>query len=148
MTKHRQQSTKVRTKGIDQYGVRFVFCYTYTFRIAVSSGEFGFPSGSVVKIHLQCRRCRFNSSVGKIPWRKATHSSIIAWKIPWTEESSGLHSMGVTKSRTQLRTHTTDNNQLENSYLCHHVMPNLIPANLPFLKSALFVMNITNPVLF
>ena len=49
MTKHRQQSTKVRTKGIDQYGVRFVFCYTYTFRIAVSSGEFGFPSGLVVK---------------------------------------------------------------------------------------------------
>ena len=25
---------------------------------------------------------------------------------------------------------------------------NLIPANLPFLKSALFVMNVTNPVFF
>ena len=24
----------------------------------------------------------------------ATHSSIIAWKIPWTEESGGLQSMG------------------------------------------------------
>ena len=24
----------------------------------------------------------------------ATHSSILAWKIPWTEESGGLHSMG------------------------------------------------------
>ena len=23
----------------------------------------------------------------------ATHSSILAWKIPWTEESSGLQSM-------------------------------------------------------
>ena len=25
----------------------------------------------------------------------ATHSSILAWKIPWTEEPAGLH--GVTK---------------------------------------------------
>ena len=24
----------------------------------------------------------------------ATHSSILAWKIPWTEELSGLQSMG------------------------------------------------------
>ena len=24
----------------------------------------------------------------------ATHSSILAWKIPWTEESGGLWSMG------------------------------------------------------
>ena len=24
----------------------------------------------------------------------ATHSSILAWKIPWTEEPGGLHSMG------------------------------------------------------
>ena len=32
----------------------------------------------------------------------ATHSSILAWKIPWTKESGGLHSMGVTKSQTGL----------------------------------------------
>ena len=25
---------------------------------------------------------------------KATHSSILAWKIPWTEEPGGLQSMG------------------------------------------------------
>ena len=25
--------------------------------------------------------------------KMATHSSILAWKIPWTEESSGLQSM-------------------------------------------------------
>ena len=24
----------------------------------------------------------------------ATHSSILAWKIPWTEEPGGLHSTG------------------------------------------------------
>ena len=32
----------------------------------------------------------------------ATHSSMLAWKIPWTEEPGGLQSMGVAKSRTQL----------------------------------------------
>ena len=40
----------------------------------------------------------------------ATHSSILVWKIPWTEEPGGLQSMGyrqraaiygVAKSRTQ-----------------------------------------------
>ena len=25
---------------------------------------------------------------------RATHSSILAWRIPWTEEPSGLQSMG------------------------------------------------------
>ena len=30
----------------------------------------------------------------------AMHSSILAWKIPWTEESGGLQSMGSQKSRT------------------------------------------------
>ena len=28
----------------------------------------------------------------------ATHSSILAWKIPWTEEPGRLQSTGVTKS--------------------------------------------------
>ena len=27
----------------------------------------------------------------------ATHSSILAWRIPWKEESGKLQSMGVTK---------------------------------------------------
>ena len=30
----------------------------------------------------------------------ATHSSILAWGIPWTEEPDGLQSMGSTKSQT------------------------------------------------
>ena len=35
---------------------------------------------------------------------KATHSSILAWRIPWTEEPGRLLSMdGVTKSRTWLK---------------------------------------------
>ena len=30
----------------------------------------------------------------------ATHSSILAWGIPWTEEPGGLQSMGSIKSQT------------------------------------------------
>ena len=33
----------------------------------------------------------------------ATHSSILAWRIPWTEEPGGLQSIGIIKSRTQLK---------------------------------------------
>ena len=36
-----------------------------------------------------------------------THSSILAWRIPWTEEPGKLHTVHeVTKSLTQLRTNT------------------------------------------
>ena len=30
----------------------------------------------------------------------ANHSSILAWKIPWTEEPGGAAVHGITKSRT------------------------------------------------
>ena len=33
-------------------------------------------------------------NVGSIPGGMATHSSILAWRIPWTEEPGGLHSIG------------------------------------------------------
>ena len=37
----------------------------------------------------------------------ATHSSISAWKIPWTEELGRLQSMGLQKSQTGLTEYTT-----------------------------------------
>ena len=33
----------------------------------------------------------------------ATHSSILAWRIPWTEEPGGLQSSRVSKSQTRLK---------------------------------------------
>ena len=36
----------------------------------------------------------------------ATHSSILAWKIPWTEEPGRLQSMGSQRVRTQLSNFT------------------------------------------
>ena len=32
----------------------------------------------------------------------ATHFSILAWEIPWTEQPGGLQSMGSQKSQTRL----------------------------------------------
>ena len=42
------------------------------------------------------------SLIWKDPLEKGrvTHSSILAWRIPWTEESCGLQSHGVSKSYT------------------------------------------------
>ena len=34
----------------------------------------------------------------------ATHFSILAWEIPWTDEPDGLQSMGSQKTWTQLST--------------------------------------------
>ena len=42
----------------------------------------------------------------------ATHSSILAWKIPWAEEPGGLQSIGQQRVRHGLateHTHTSDN---------------------------------------
>ena len=36
----------------------------------------------------------------------ATHSSILAWRIPWTEEPGGLQSMGLQRVGNDLVTNT------------------------------------------
>ena len=46
----------------------------------------------------------------------ATHSSILAWRIPWTEGPGGLQSRGVTQSQTRLE-------QLNMHDLFHHGNP-------------------------
>ena len=46
-----------------------------------------------VRTCLQCRRPGFDSWVRKIPWRMKWHSSMLTWRIPWTEEPGGLQSM-------------------------------------------------------
>ena len=57
----------------------------------------GFPGGSVQNLPAMQEIFLW---VGKIPWVKGmtTHSSILAWRIPWTEEPGGLQSTG---SRSQ-----------------------------------------------
>ena len=43
--------------------------------------------------------------LGPLEKEMAMHSSILAWKIPWTEEPGGLQSLGVTESDTSKHTH-------------------------------------------
>ena len=52
------------------------------------------------RVCLQCRKTRVRSLGGDSPLEKrmATHSSILAWRIPWTEEPGGLLSMGHKES--------------------------------------------------
>ena len=48
------------------------------------------------------------TGVGSLAWEypleegMAIHSGILAWKIPWTEESPGLQSTGSQKIQTRL----------------------------------------------
>ena len=47
------------------------------------------------------RRCRFKTQGQEDPLEEqmATHSGILAWEIPWTEEPGGLQSMGSERLR-------------------------------------------------
>ena len=58
--------------------------------------------------HLPTMRETWVQSLGRedlLEKEMATHSCILAWKIPWTEKPGGLQSLGP-QSRTQLSTHS------------------------------------------
>ena len=69
----------------------------------------GFPSGSVIKNPCATQDTPVQSLGQEDPLEKemATHSSILGWEIPRTEESGGLQSVGSQKSWTQLSNKTT-----------------------------------------
>ena len=70
----------------------------------------GFPGGSVVK-NLLANAGEASLSRGQedpLEEEMATHSSILAWEIPWTEDTDGLQSTGSQKPVTEgLGTHTS-----------------------------------------
>ena len=69
-----------------------VFCFN-TYRI-------GFPGGTVVK-NLPAKQEMQETQVQSLGWEDplekgmATHSSILAWRIPWTDKPGRLQSMGL-----------------------------------------------------
>ena len=70
----------------------------------IPTGSRGFPGGSVVKNPSANARDQI-SAVGRedpLEEELATHSSILAWGIPWTEEPGGLQSTRSQKSGTRL----------------------------------------------
>ena len=64
-----------------------------------------FPVGSLVKNLPAMQEMGVRSLDLENPLEKemATHSSILAWKIPWIEESGGLQSMDLQESDTTYR---------------------------------------------
>ena len=83
----------------------FIFFATwinYLLSYMSSSHYKGFPGGVTGKESTcQCRRCKrhgFDSWIRNIPWhRKWQPKSILAWKIPWSEEPGRLQTMGLQK---------------------------------------------------
>ena len=89
-----------------------VFCVAWTLQLLNSqihcfySCLQSFPDDSVVK-NLPAKQDTQVRSLGcKDPLEKemATHSSILAWKIPWTEETGELQSVGSQRVRRDLAT--------------------------------------------
>ena len=78
-----------------------------------SNTAVGFPGGACGKEPAcQCRRPserEVRSLYQENPLEKemATHSSILAWRIPWTEEPGRIQSMGLKKSQTRLKWRST-----------------------------------------
>ena len=83
--------------------------YTRTY-VCEKERERGVPGGASCKVPAcQCRRRKRRGDIrdtALIPgWERstggghATHSSILAWSIPWTEEPGGLQFMGSHRVR-------------------------------------------------
>ena len=65
----------------------------------------GFPSDSVVKtLPANAENTGSIPGLGTLEKEMTTHSSILAWKIPWTEEPGRLQSMGSQRVRLDLVT--------------------------------------------
>ena len=79
----------------DKWISKMWFIYTMEYSSTLKR-KVGFPCGSVVK--------NLPTNAGEDPLEKemATHSSILAWEILWTEQPGRLQSMGY---QTQLSTH-------------------------------------------
>jgi len=73
----------------------------------------GFPGGSVVKNLPTMQETSVRTLGREDPLEKemATHSSILAWRIPWTEEPGGQQSTGLQRVRHDLGTKTTTTTQ-------------------------------------
>ena len=69
------------------------------FYIPEAKATQGFPVGSVIKNppalqEMQGTQVQSVDQKDPLEEGKATHSSVLAWRIPWTEEPGGPHFMG------------------------------------------------------
>ena len=69
----------------------------------------GFSGGSEIKNPPAIQETQVQPLGWEDPMEKemATHSNILAWRIPWTEKPGGLQSIGLQRVRHDLATKTT-----------------------------------------
>ena len=74
----------------------------------MQSAVLGFPGGSGEGIHLPMQEVQVGSLGREDPLKKemASHSSILAWEVPWTEEPGRLQFMGSQRFGHDLSVHT------------------------------------------
>ena len=79
----------------------WLFCLTSCLKFVLASELSGFPVAQMVKNLPVMWETWIQSLDWEDPLEKgmATHSSILAWKIPWTEEPGRLQSMGLQRVR-------------------------------------------------
>ena len=71
--------------GVSKDNCIIIYIHTYVY---------GYAGGSVVK-NLPAKQESQVLSLGLLEKEIATHSSILAWTIPWTEELDELQSTGL-----------------------------------------------------
>ena len=87
--------------------------HVHTFYLDICRCLRAFPGGASVKRILlstqETQKTQVRSLGLEDPLEKemATHSSILSWRIPWTEEPGGLQSMGLKESDMTERLHFT-----------------------------------------
>ena len=81
-----------------------MYLFAKPLQILSRVARMGFPGGSAVKNPPAMQDTQVWSLGWEDPLEKemATYSSILTWKIPWTEEPGRLQSMGSQKSWTRL----------------------------------------------
>ena len=96
----RRQCTKIASSPSFTSGVAVIYQPELNL-IHISYKDEGFPGGSAVKKPLVMQETQIRSLSQEYPLEKemAAHSSTLAWRIPWTEESGGQQSMGSQRVR-------------------------------------------------
>ena len=75
--------------------------HSHTLNIHIYLRYMGFPGGLERNLPaMQETWVRFPGQEDHLEKGMATHSSVLAWKIPWAEKPGGLQSMGSQKSQT------------------------------------------------
>ena len=106
-------------------------CFQHAFTQTPTQLLMGFPgSGSGKEPACQCRRQeRWVRSLGwedTLEEGKEIHSSILAWRIPWTEDSGRLWSLGSQRFRhnwsSLVHTQTPTDTRAPNSYIWRQLL--------------------------